>query len=56
MISCWRSGCSLKNVGENYLLSHDCSKAIGLFEVQLVQFVLGIKVPEGKDYKSTDCQ
>ena len=44
----------LKNVDEKHLLSHDCSKAIGLFEVQLVQFVLGIKVPEGKDYKSTD--
>ena len=44
----------LKNVDEKHLLSHDCSKAIGLFEVQLAQFVLGIKVPEGKDYKSTD--
>ena len=44
----------LKNVDEKHLLSHDCSKAIGLFEVQLVQFVLGIKVPEGKDCKSAD--
>ena len=44
----------LENVDERYLLSHDCPKAIGLFEVQLVQFVLEIKVPEGKHYKSTD--
>ena len=40
----------LKNVDEKHLLCHDCSKAIGLFEVQLVQFVLGTKVPPQKHH------
>ena len=44
----------LKQFGDSYLYDQKCCTAIGFFEMAVVQFVLGLKQPDQKVYKSTD--